>query len=311
MNNPAQQAGVAAPAHQLPRGATGRVPVLLITGLSGAGHTTALKLLEDVGYEAVDNLPLSLLSGLAGSGFERPIAIGVDCRTRGFSAAALADWLDRVGADPALQVRLIFLACSDEVLQRRFTETRRRHPLAVDRPVADGIRHERWLLAPLRDRADLVIDTSELAIGDLRRILHGHFAPRERPGVALAVVSFAYRHGLPREADLVLDVRFLANPHYVDELRPLSGRDAAVARFLEAEPGYGPFFAALTALLETLLPRYEVEGKSYLTLAIGCTGGRHRSVYIAERLAAWLAERGRAVSVSHRDLGRPPGGEDN
>lgn len=279
-------------------------PLLIITGLAGAGHSTALKLLEDLGYEAVDNLPLTLLGGLAAGTPDQPVAIGIDSRTRGFSPGALVEQLDALRA-AGRNVRLIFLLCSDEVLQRRFTETRRRHPLAIDRPVADGIRHERALLASLREIADLVIDTSELKVGDLKRVLASHFAVGRAAGLAIAVVSFSYRQGLPREADLVLDVRFLHNPHYEPELRGQTGSDAAVVRYIETDPGFAPFFAGLTGLIEPLLPRFEQEGKSYLTLAVGCTGGRHRSVMVAERLAAWLRGQGHSVELRHRDLARP------
>ena len=292
--------------------ASGRLPVLLITGLSGAGHTTALKLLEDIGYEAVDNVPLALLSGLTrtGSGLERPMAICIDSRTRDFAPELLIERLGRLAADPGLAVKLVFLTCSDEILGRRYTETRRRHPLALDRPVVDGIQHERRLLAPLLDRADLVIDTSDSSIGDLRRRLQDEFALTACQGVTVAVVSFAYRHGLPREADLVFDVRFLENPHYLDHLRDQTGKSAAVERFLEADPAFQPFFASLTGLLLPLLPRFEREGKSYLTLAIGCTGGRHRSVFVAERLAAWLRGQSKPVSLRHRDLAASRASED-
>jgi RNase adapter protein RapZ len=277
--------------------------LLVVTGLSGAGHTTALKILEDLGYEAVDNLPLLLLVGVTGESGDgdRAIAIGIDSRTRDFTAAALAERLERLRADPRLEVKLIYLDCMDESLRRRFTETRRRHPLSLDRPVADGIRQERQLLAPLRDQADLVVDTTDLTSADLRRLLRGHFALHPRPGLAFSVVSFSYRHGLPREADLVFDVRFLRNPHYDPALRPLTGRDPEVGRFIEADPAYGPFFIALTHLLLPLLPSFEREGKSYVTIAIGCTGGRHRSVFVAERLAAWLGTQGRTVNIRHRD----------
>lgn len=293
--------------------AAGGLPVLLITGLSGAGHSTALKLLEDIGYEAVDNVPLALLGGLtrADGGLDRPIAIGVDSRTRDFTPGRLIERLDRLAADPGLTVKLVFLACSDEILRRRFTETRRRHPLALDRPVDDGIRRERQLLRPLLERADLVIDTSESSIGDLRRRLQGEFALHRPAGTTVAVLSFAYRYGLPREADLVFDVRFLENPHYVDALRDLTGKSDAVARFLEADPALDPFFASLVNLLSPLLPRFEREGKSYLTLAVGCTGGRHRSVYVAERLAAWLRGASRRVILRHRDLSRASAVDDS
>jgi UPF0042 nucleotide-binding protein len=202
----------------------------------------------------------------------------------------------------AFRVRLLFLDCDSEVLQRRFSETRRRHPVTPDRRVTDGIAHERTLLAPLRDRADEVIDTSEMTIGALKRLLDSNYAPERAPGLAVFVTSFAYRHGLPHEADLVFDVRFLQNPHYVDELRPQSGLDRPVGDFIEQDPDLEEYFRHLTQLLEPLLPRFDAEGKSYLTIAVGCTGGKHRSVYTAERLGAWLAEKGERVSVNHRDL---------
>jgi UPF0042 nucleotide-binding protein len=288
-------------------GSADRLRVLLVTGLSGAGHSTALNLLEDLGWEAVDNLPLALLAGLTvtATGAHRPIAIGVDSRTRDFSPDGLLDRLVRLRGDPSLEVRLVFLTCDDEVLRRRYTETRRRHPLALDRPVADGIAQERALLSAVRGAADLVVDTSDLAIADLKHLLAGHFA-LDRQAAAIAVASFSYRRGLPREADLVFDVRFLRNPFYEPGLKGLSGRDPEVAAFIEQDPAFPGFFAALTGLLAPLLPRYEREGKSYLTLAIGCTGGRHRSVYVAERLAGWLRRQGRLVGLRHRDLGLEP-----
>jgi UPF0042 nucleotide-binding protein len=276
--------------------------VVLITGMSGAGRSTALKALEDIGYEAVDNLPLKLLPALVGEAGDRPVAVGIDTRTRDFAIAFVIDELDALRRDPAFEVRLVFLDCEDEVLRRRFTETRRRHPLALDRPVTDGIARERQLLAPLRDRADQVIDTSGLAIGDLRLLLQAGAGPSESAKLAVFVVSFAYRNGLPRDADLVFDVRFLRNPHYVPELKPRTGRDPEVRGYVEADPAFAPWFERLTQWLRPLLPRFEEEGKSYLTIGIGCTGGRHRSVTVAERLAAWFAAEGRRAELRHRDI---------
>lgn len=286
--------------------------LLIVTGLSGAGKTSALKALEDLGYEAVDNLPLSLLSVLVGQvrGLHEPLAVGVDIRTRDFGIGALLDELEALIANPDIDAKLLFLDCDDAILQRRFTETRRRHPLAGDRPLMDGITLERNLLAPLRDRADPVIDTTEKTLGDLHQILEESFGLPHRPGLAIFVTSFAYRHGLPREADLVIDARFLKNPHYDPDLRKLTGKDAAVGASIEADPGFADFFDKLMALLLPLLPRFENEGKSYLTIAIGCTGGRHRSVYIAERLAALLDEGGHRVRLRHRDIERRAAGED-
>lgn len=290
----------------------GQRRVVLVTGLSGAGHSTALKILEDLGYEAIDNLPLPLIDAvLAEEEPNRPIAIGIDIRSRRFAAPALLDHIDRLRARSGLAISLLFLDCEDSVLERRFTETRRRHPLARDRRVADGIVAERRLVAPLRERADLTIDTSTLTPGELRRSLHGHLGLEQGPGMSIFVTSFSYRYGLPREADLVFDVRFLANPHYVPELQPLDGRDPRVASYVEEDPAFNDFIERLTGVLGPLLPRYQQEGKSYLTIAIGCTGGRHRSVVIAERLALWLRRLGHSVDVRHRDVaagGAAPGG---
>lgn len=278
-----------------------RADVVVVTGMSGAGKSMALKWLEDLGYEAVDNLPLSLLGALLRGGEPgRPLAIGIDIRTRDFGAQSMLAELDRLRQEA--RISLLFVESDDEVLGRRFTETRRRHPLAVDRPLLDGIAHERKLVTPLKDRADLVIDTSSLPPAELRRMLAGHFNREERAPLLLFVTSFSYRKGLPREADLVFDVRFLDNPHYVPALKPHTGQDEDVAAFIAKDCGFAPFFNGLTALICPLLPRFAAEGKSYLTIAIGCTGGRHRSVYVAEKLAAWLREQGQRVDLRHRDL---------
>lgn len=281
--------------------AKARARLVLVTGMSGAGRSTALKALEDLGYEAVDNLPLVLLPQLVAGGDERhqPLAIGIDVRTRDFSVARFLAALDPLSGSDG---RVVFLDCDDELLRRRYTETRRRHPLADDRPVLDGIRLERQRVSPLREQADLVIDTSALTAADLKRLLHGHFSLDAAPGVAVFVTSFSYRYGLPQDADLVFDVRFLDNPHYVAELRPLTGLDAPVGARIEADSGYPVFFGHLSALVEPLLPRFAREGKSYLTIAIGCTGGRHRSVFVAERLAEWLRGLGYRTGIAHRDL---------
>jgi RNase adaptor protein for sRNA GlmZ degradation len=283
--------------------------IVLVTGMSGAGHSTALKSLEDLGYEAIDNLPLSLLDAvLFEAEARRPLAVGVDIRTRRFTAQTVVEHLRRLSEEPELSVTLVFLDCQDDILERRFTETRRRHPLARDRNVADGIAAERALVGPLKARADLAIDTSVLSPGELSRVLAGHFGAEPGAGMSIFVTSFSYRHGLPREADLVFDVRFLINPHYDPVLRPYDGRDPKIAAFIEKDPEFKGFLTHLKALLAPLLPRFEREGKSYLTIAVGCTGGRHRSVLVAERLAGWLQDQGRPATVSHRDLERKPGG---
>ncbi|HYH20324.1 MAG TPA: RNase adapter RapZ [Azospirillum sp.] len=291
---------------QAPVAAPERRRILIVTGMSGAGMSITLKALEDLGYESVDNLRLSLVDALVQQGEpgHRPLAIVIDSRTRDFSAQAFIDHLQALKARPDLDVRLLFLDCGDEVLQRRFTETRRRHPLATDRPVPDGIQRERVLLAPLRERADVTIDTTQLSIHDLRRLAAGHFALEAQPALQVFVTSFSFRQGVPREADLVFDVRFLTNPHWDPTLRPLTGLDAPVAERVAGDPDYEQFFRHLTDLLRPLLPRYNQEGKSYLTIAVGCTGGRHRSVFVAERLAGWLRGLGLKVGLNHRDLER-------
>lgn len=283
--------------------------VVLVTGMSGAGHSTALKSLEDLGYEAIDNLPLSLLDAvLFEAEVRRPLAVGVDIRTRRFTAQTVVEQLRRLSENPELSVTLVFLDCQDDILERRFTETRRRHPLARDRHVADGIAAERALVGPLKARADLAIDTSVLSPGELGRVLAGHFGAEPGAGMTIFVTSFSYRHGLPREADLVFDVRFLTNPHYDPVLRPYDGRNPKIAAFIEKDPEFDGFLTRLKDLLAPLLPRFEREGKSYLTIAVGCTGGRHRSVLVAERLAGWLRDQGRAATIGHRDLERKSGG---
>lgn len=286
---------------------TGEAPrprVVVITGMSGAGKSSALKSLEDIGYEAVDNLPLRLLSALIEPQLAetRPLAIGIDVRTRDFAAEPFLDRIEALLAREDLDMRLVFLDCDDATLERRYSQTRRRHPLAPDIPVADGIRVERRRLAGLRAHGNPVIDTTDLTEHDLKRVMHQQFPPERAPGMTISVMSFAYGQGVPRQSDLVFDVRFLRNPHYVEGLRPQTGMDAAVGEYILSDPGFADFFERLTRFLGPLLPRYRSEGKSYLTIAVGCTGGRHRSVYVAERLTAWLRERGLHAGVRHREL---------
>ena len=282
--------------------------VVLVTGMSGAGRSSGLHILEDLGYEAIHNLPTSLLGRLLYRGDadaeekKRPLAIDVDIRSRGFCEGAFRDMLKPLRQREDIELKVVFFDCDDQVLRQRFTETRRRHPLAEDRPLMDGIRHERELLAPLRERADLLVDTSNLTLPALRDFLNGHFRLEVGSELTLSVTSFAYRRGLPREADLVFDVRFLANPHYEERLRPLTGRDAPVADYIRNDPAFQPFIDQLSTFLRTLLPHYEREGKTYLTIAVGCTGGRHRSVHVAELIAELIAVEGRAVTLRHRDL---------
>ncbi len=280
--------------------------VVLVTGLSGAGKASILRALEDLGFETVDNPPLTILEELVGDG-HAPIAIGVDARSRGFDAAEVLEALRRLRRHAGLSVTLLFATAEEAVLLRRFSETRRRHPLApggsLGNRVSDGIAREARMLAPLREEAEMLLDTSDLPLPELRRMIEHRFAPRDAAGLGIGVMSFGYPKGLPREADLVFDLRFLRNPHYDPALRPMTGRDAPVAAFVEADPDFAPFWARMTGLLDLLLPRYVAEGKKYLTVAMGCTGGRHRSVLVAERLAAHLSAAGWRVDVIHREIG--------
>ena len=284
--------------------------LLLVTGLSGAGKSTVLKTLEDVGWEVVDNLPLSLLNHLLatppGSGAEeRPLAIGLDTRTRGFDAERIVRKIKKLSSGDSYPVEMLYLDCAGTELLRRYSETRRRHPLAPDRPATDGIAEERELMAPLRRWADHVIDTTDTDSNALRLQIRTRFAGEgDRP--TLSVVSFGFARGLPRNADLVFDMRFLRNPHWDEVLRPLTGRDEPVRAYIAADEAYDPALAKIEDLLLTLLPRYRAEGKSYVTVAFGCTGGRHRSVHVAERVAARLREGGFSPTVEHRDLALPP-----
>lgn len=280
--------------------------VVLLSGMSGAGLSTTLKVFEDIGYEAVDNLRLGLIPALIHDNHEASaaLAVAVDTRNANFTVEDLLRITREVAENPDLEVKLVFLECSDEALQRRFTETRRRHPLAVDRPVTDGIRREREMLWPLRNEADHVIDTSLLSIHDLRRLIIGHYRIDNAVGLTLFITSFSYRHGVPREADLVFDARFLTNPHWDTQLRPLTGKDEAVANYIKRDADYYEFMQHMAQLLIPLLPRYQQEGKSYLTIGIGCTGGRHRSVLVTEELATILAVHGYIVGIGHRDLDR-------
>lgn len=277
--------------------------IIMISGMSGAGLSSVLKTLEDLGYEAVDNLRLSLVPTLVQESLkhDRPLAFSLDSRNAEFNAETLLQHIATFKGNPELDMRLLFLDCDDDALQRRFNETRRRHPLAQGRPVMDGITTERQLLRPVRDASDHVIDTSMLSVHDLRRLLVGHYRT-DTSGLTISVSSFAYKYGVPREADLIFDVRFLKNPHWDIKLRPLTGQDLPVADYIRQDPDYDAFFLSLLNFLFPLLPRYKDEGKSYLTIAIGCSGGRHRSVFVTEQLGTMLAAQGYIVALTHRDI---------
>lgn len=288
--------------------------VVLVTGMSGAGKTTVLKAFEDLGFETLDNVPLYLLSRVVDAdghnedpGTARPMAIGVDIRTRDFDAEALIAFVRGLREHKNIDAQALFVDCGDEELLARYNATRHRHPLAHDRPVLDGVRLERQLLEPLVTAADIHLDTTGRTPHDVKGALAASFgAEQDGPHrtMAVFVTSFSFRKGLPRDADLVFDVRFLRNPHYDPNLRPLTGRHEAVQRFIAKDDGFAPFMDRLTALLGPLIPRYAEEGKSYLTIAVGCTGGQHRSVFVAERLADWLERNTTQVRLTHRDLPR-------
>jgi len=280
-------------------------PLVLITGPSGAGRTTAIHALEDFGYEAIDNLPLSLLPRLlAGPRPERPLALGIDVRNRDFSTQALIEAIDGLGALAGNPMQVLYLDAEADTLVRRYSETRRRHPLAPEESAAMGITRELDLLGPIRARADVLIDTSELSPHDLRAELSRWFAAPDDASLSVLVQSFSYKRGLPRNADLVLDCRFLRNPHWDADLRALDGRDPAVDAYIAADERAEEFRDRILSLVRFLLPAYKNEGKSYLTVAFGCTGGQHRSVAMAETLARVLAKEGWPVSIRHRELER-------
>ena len=281
--------------------------LLLVTGMSGAGKSTAVRTLEDLGWEVVDNLPLMLLDRLldapapqGADGGDQPLAVVVDSRTRGFDPARI---VARIGKrrDQGDDVGILFLDCTGAELVRRYSETRRRHPLALDRPAEDGIARERELIHPLRQAADQLIDTTDLNVHSLAQELRTRFATPEA-GTTISIMSFGFARGVPRNADLVLDMRFLRNPHWDPELKPMSGLDQPVADYVAADPAYAEALDRFEGLLALLLPRYAAEGKSYVTVAFGCTGGRHRSVHVAETIGSRLRARGFSPTILHRDL---------
>ncbi len=284
--------------------------ILLVTGMSGAGKSTALRTLEDMGWEVVDNLPFVLLDRLLatrqpeGAQGNRPLALGIDTRTRGFDAAAIVARIKTMRDAHNENISTLFLDCTGAELERRYSETRRRHPLALDRPASDGISQERELLAALRRWAEHVIDTTASSSNDLKLELRGRFGASGKTEPTLSVMSFGFARGIPRNADLVFDMRFLRNPFWDEKLRPMSGLDEPVALYIRADTAYSVAVNQIEDLLLTLLPRYEAEGKSYVTVAFGCTGGQHRSVHVAARVAERLREAGFSPGLSHRDLGK-------
>lgn len=284
-----------------------RQRVLLVTGLLGAGKTTALRVLEDLGWETIDNFPVRMLERLidspGGSDIRPPLAIGFDSRTRGFDPHRVIALVKKLSQREDLQLTTLFLDCSGQEIERRYNETRRPHPLAGDMPAAAGIAAERELLEPLRRWADVVISTTEFSANQLQQSIRAQFAPEPGAGMTVTVTSFGFARGMPPIADLVFDMRFLDNPHWVPELKPQTGQDAAVGDFVRKDPVFTEAYARIRDLLLLLLPRYQAQGKAYVTIAFGCTGGRHRSVFVAEQIAAALREAGFSPTLLHRNLG--------
>ena len=280
--------------------------LLLVTGMSGAGKSTVLDSLEDMGWDCADNLPTALLEefvrGAKASAGAVPMAVGMDARSRGFDAIALPALVRSI---KGVRPEILYLDCRGSELVRRYDETRRRHPLAVDRPAEDGIARDRELTAALRNAADSVLDTTDLKPAELRDELRRRYGgDADQP--VLTIASFGFARGVSRTADLMFDVRFIANPHWVDELRPMTGLDEAVRAYVARDPGWTPAMDRIEDLLRDLIPRYYDASKTYLTVAFGCTGGRHRSVAAAVEMAERLRKGGFSPNIRHRDLASPP-----
>jgi UPF0042 nucleotide-binding protein len=283
--------------------------LLLVTGLLGAGKTTALRVLEDLGWEIIDNFPIRLLDRLIEPGgaladeVRAPLAIGFDTRTRGFNPQAIIDQVKALTARGDIELTTLFLDCGDDELVRRYNETRRRHPLAKDLPAATGIRAERELLEPLRRWADMLIDTSPFSANDLQKLVRERFAQSDGHALTVTVSSFGFSRGMPPVADLVFDMRFLDNPHWQEDLREKTGLDEDVGAYIRKDPAFDEAFARIRDLVLMLLPRYHAQGKAYVHIAFGCTGGRHRSVFTAEQVGLALRASGFSPTLLHRNLG--------
>jgi UPF0042 nucleotide-binding protein len=277
--------------------------IVFVTGPSGAGRSSALNVLEDAGFEVIDNLPMRLIPVLFQEPDQtRPLALGIDARNRDFSTNSVIDWLGRLSTRPGVVAELLFLDCSTDVLLHRFSETRRRHPMApVDRP-AEGVQAELELLGPLRARADVLIDTSGLNVHELRAEVEHWFAPGGKRHLSVTVQSFSYKRGLPRSVDMVYDCRFLKNPYWEPSLRSFNGTDVQVAKYVATDPRYAEFSQKVLDMSLLILPACQEEGKSHFSIAFGCTGGQHRSVTLAESHALQLADAGWQVSIRHREI---------
>lgn len=283
--------------------------IVIVTGMSGAGKSTLMNTLEDMGWETIENLPLSLLDRLLlpmadgqDTNVGRSLAIGIDSRSRGFDPEHLTKYMHQLREQRGMFIELVFVDCSGGELEQRFSRTRRRHPLALDRAIYDGIMQERELLDPLRRHADYLIDTTGMATNVLQHIIRERFRNKSDLSLTISLMSFGYSRGLPRNADNVFDMQFLRNPFWDPDLRPLSGQSPLVGAYVSADPAFEPSIEAIKGLLDVLLPRYVDEGKSYLTIAFGCTGGRHRSVFVTELMAEWLRSKGFSSTIRHRDI---------
>lgn len=283
-----------------------RRQLVIVTGLSGAGKSSALHAFEDIGYQAIDNLPLTMLDGLLAEAQQvedkKPLAVGIDSRTLHFSPQQFAATLERLREISEISLHVLFMDASDDVLMKRFSETRRLHPLGEGLLLREAIRRERELMSHTRPYVDGLIDTSGRTGAETRRTVLGRFAAKELPKLIVTYMSFGFANGVPRDADIVLDVRFLRNPHYVPELKPKTGKDEAVSKFVKADEAFDPFLEKVEDMLRFLLPRYRDEGKSYLTLAFGCTGGKHRSVTVVEAVARRIMMEGMAINTYHREI---------
>lgn len=281
--------------------------ILLVSGLSGAGKSTVLKTLEDIGWEAVDNFPIRLIGALIDTPStihetNAPLALGFDSRTRGIEANTLINQIKKLEQDKAFKIITLFLDCTGNELERRYAETRRRHPLSHDRPASDGIAQERQLLEPYRRWAENIIDTSKMSVNDLQHEVRQKFTLESAPRMTVSLTSFGFSRGVPNNVDLVFDMRFLRNPHWDDNLRPKTGLDEDVAEYIRQDPEYETALHKTLDLLLHILPLYEKQSKAYVNIAFGCTGGRHRSVYITETFGKLLQESGFSPNISHRNL---------
>lgn len=282
--------------------------VVLVTGPSGAGRSTAINAFEDLGYETIDNIPLALLPRLiSGPVTGRPMALGIDVRTRDFTVSGVLDAYDSLRSDDMIEPTLLFVDCQTDALLRRYSETRRRHPMAPDQTPLLGIEMEADLLKELRGRADVLIDTTPLTPHDLKAEIGSLFSAPGVAGLAVSVQSFSYKRGVPRGIDMVMDCRFLRNPYWDQSLRGKTGQDSEVLDYVSADPTYHAFFEQLTQMARLLLPAYRDEGKAHFSIGLGCTGGQHRSVAVAEELAKALDAEGWQVSKRHREMERRGG----